>query len=199
MTTTQAKSLLAFLVAAFPTMVVEAETLVIYRDCLRALPWRDGRTQAAIRGLVIGRQSPHLPAIGEVLSACGVTNETHRDGTNAARQLNEALEVGGTLAVDLRSMSGWSVVVPGEPKPRGVLEAEHVAAESARPALPVEQPGPRALVPASRLAELAANLGTLGALKRVERRRIPRPSVDPAVIEAELQAIAARVAEATAS
>lgn len=102
MTNEQATGIWRLLLAAFPTQPVEAPTAALYLDHLRALPWREGRTEAAIRGLIAGSVSPFLPAIGAVVAAAGVAPE-------AAHLLVEAMRTGQELAVDLNARSGWSV------------------------------------------------------------------------------------------
>lgn len=112
MTTEQAAHIVKLLLAAFPTQVVEKPTLALYRDHLKALPWREGRTAAAIYGLIATRTEPHLPAIGVVMSAAGVAPE-------AAHLLVEAMTTGRELVADLSTRTGWAVGEAAIPIPVG--------------------------------------------------------------------------------
>lgn len=143
MTTAQATSLVRVLVAAFPTQVIEQPTLALYRDHLRALPWRDGRTESAIRGLIASQQSPHLPAIGVVMAAVGVTEAS-------APLLVEAMRRGVELVPDLASRTGWAVGEARIPVP--ALGPDPAAALEPGPPMSAEQ--------------RRANLRRLGALAR---------------------------------
>lgn len=116
MTSHEAARIVTFLLAAFPTQVVEKPTLALYRDHLLALPWRAGRTEAAIRAMVASRSEPHLPSIGAVVSAAGVAPE-------AAHLLVEAMTTGRELVPDAASRTGWAVGEPARPLPNGAAGA----------------------------------------------------------------------------
>lgn len=95
---------------------MEGPTQGLYLDHLKALPWRSGRTEAAIRVLVISRSEPHLPAIGAVVAAAGVAPE-------AAHLLAEAMMTGRELVPDAASRTGWAVGEPARPLPNGAVAA----------------------------------------------------------------------------
>jgi len=109
-TSEQAFGLWQLLLSAYPTQVVLAPTQALYLDHLRALPWRDGRTESAIRGLIAARAEPHLPSIGLVVGATGVAPE-------AAHLLVEAMRTGQELVPDLASRTGWAVGQAATPIP----------------------------------------------------------------------------------
>ena len=102
MTQRQAETIWKLLLAAFPHQVMEAPTQALYLEHLRALPWREGRTEDAIRALIAGQDGAFMPPIGAVVAAAGV----HGD---AVPQLVAAMKRGTELAVDLGSLSGWAV------------------------------------------------------------------------------------------
>jgi hypothetical protein len=148
------------LLAAFPAQPVLLPTQKLYRDYLLALPWRGGRTEAEIDALIATHESPFLPAIGQVVAAVGVHDVTHRDGTNAARQLAEAVRTGHELVPDLSTASGWAVgeaIWPVPPLP----EAGPVLALPAGGAVPEPRPASEFTE-----AERQANLRRLGGLFR---------------------------------
>jgi hypothetical protein len=103
-------------VSAYPTQVILPPTQGLYLDHLTALPWRDGRTAAAIRGLIASRTEPHLPAIGVVMAAAGVQPE-------ASHLLVEAMTTGQELVPDAASRTGWAVGEPARPLPTGAVAA----------------------------------------------------------------------------
>jgi hypothetical protein len=140
-TSAQAFSIWQLLASAYPTQVVEEPTQALYLDHFRALPWREGRTERAIRGLIARRAEPHLPAIGAVVQAAGVAPE-------AAHLLVEAMTTGCELVPDLASRTGWAVGAAATPVPPAPAEA---------PALPA---------PDVTADERRANLRRLGALHR---------------------------------
>lgn len=142
-----------------------------------------------------------------VLTGCGVPYGTRH-------LVDRALREGGEVYPSVRgaiSDGGWEYVAPGLPLPRGVgewyanaglplpagraVEAGLVPV-AARPALPPGEPitEEQRRANLARLAGLARGLGsakTVGATAALPRRT-PAPAVDPAVIEAELQAFEAR-------
>lgn len=149
------------LLAAFPAQVVSLPTQKLYRDHLLALPWRGGRTEAEIDALIATHDSPFLPALGQILTAVGIHDVTHRDGTNAVRQLGEAVKTGRELVGDLSTGSGWAVGDPAWPVP--------ALPDAAAPALPPARNG--ATLPEPRpesdftKEERLANLARLGSLR----------------------------------
>lgn len=151
MTKQQATAIWKLLLAAFPHQVLEAPTQALYLEHLRALPWRDGLTEASIRALIASQETAFMPPIGAVVAAAGV----HGD---AVPQLVEAMRRGTELAPDLGSMTGWAVA--GE---------ERIPLSVVKP-LPEE---PRALtgtvVSPEQQAELRRRIGTLADGHRVRR------------------------------
>lgn len=112
--------LLALLITAFPNQRIEQPTQRLYLAHLAALP--ADRAERAIRELIVG--ATFLPAIAEIVRACGVHDE-------ATRQLAEAVRVGKPLVPDLASMTGWAVGEAARPIPPPVDE---------KPALPAGPP-----------------------------------------------------------
>lgn len=134
-----------------------APTQGLYLDHLMALPWREGRTAAAIRGLIATRAEPHLPAIGAVMAAGGVAPE-------AAHLLVEAMTTGCELVPDLSTRTGWAVGEAARPVPVGPSEAAPRALNpgvGARPEVPEPAP-PDAFTKEQR----RENLRRLGGLFR---------------------------------
>jgi hypothetical protein len=125
-------------------------------------------------------------SLAELLDACGVPEAARPDLVRAVRD-------GGQMVRDLRSMSGWSYVAPGENPPPGALEAAAVAAES------VTAPAqPRALPAIPAPAEVRGfildrdrRIAGLASAKRVPS--VPRSTVPADVLDAELAAYAERV------
>lgn len=126
----------------------------LYLDHLAALPWRDGRTEAAVRAMIVARAEPHLPSIGVVVAAAGVQPE-------AAHLLVEAMKTGQELVPDLASRTGWAVGAPAR-----ALPAEDVPPAKAlnpgvgaRPAPP--EPTPEAAFTDEQRRENLKRLGSL--------------------------------------
>lgn len=138
--------------------MVLAPTQGLYLDHLAALPWREGRTAAAIRGLIATRTEPHLPAIGAVMQAAGV-------GESAAHLLVEAMTTGRELVPDLSTRTGWAVGEAARPVPVGApLEASPRSLNpgvGARPEVP--EPAPAEAFTEEQRRE---NLRRLGGLFR---------------------------------
>lgn len=164
MTTDQVETIWELLLAAFPAQVVEVPTQKLYRDHLRALPWRDGRTEADVRTLLVTHETAFLPPLSALLETVGVRDVTHRDGTNAVRQLVEAVRTGRELVPDLSTASGWAVGTASRPIPS-------LPEPDARP-LRVLKPGDRPVDPdplpegAFTEEQRKANLKRLGAMAR---------------------------------
>lgn len=145
MTTPEATRLLGYLLAAFPTQTTAPPTQALYLAYLCAVPWRDGRTEAALLGLIAGRAEPHLPAIGAVLAAVGVAE-------GAVPLLVEAVRTRRELVVDLSARSGWAVGEAATPVP--VVLPALLAGDEPRPAESFTE------------EERRANLRRLGGLVR---------------------------------
>lgn len=195
MTDQQAQTIWKLLLAAYPNQVLEAPTQALYLAHLQALPWRDGRTEADVRALIATRIEAFIPALGAMVGAVGIHDVTHRDGTNAARQLAEAVRTGRELVSDLSTASGWAIGAAVRAVP-SVADDERLARDGRM--LPA--PRPEA---AFTEEQRRANLARLGSLARTlgaprpppppaRPPRLPRPSPDSAVIEAELEAFEAR-------
>lgn len=102
MTDPQALRLWTLLLAAFPNQPLEAPTQALYLAHLKAIAWRDGRTESCLRGLVARSTTAFMPPIGAVVAACGVAPE-------AVHLLVEAMTTGVELVPDLASRTGWAV------------------------------------------------------------------------------------------
>lgn len=101
-------------------------TQALYLDHLAALPWREGRTAAAVRGMVVARAEPHLPSIGAVVQAAGVQPE-------AAHLLVEAMTTGRELVADAASRTGWAVGEPERALPNGATTCLPAANDGPKP------------------------------------------------------------------
>lgn len=157
MTDPQAQGLWALLLAAYPHQPLEAPTQALYVAHLKALPWREGRTEAAIRGLLLRHASAFLPSIAEVVQAAGVAPE-------ASHLLVDAMTSGRELVPDLASRTGWAVGAASVPIPVGPAEAPPKALNpgvGARPEPP--EPTPEG---AFSEEERRENLRRLGGLFR---------------------------------
>jgi hypothetical protein len=112
----QAQQLWALLLAAYPHQPLEAPTQVLYLAHLKALAWRDGRTETALRGLLLTHDGAFLPPIKAVVAAAGVAPE-------AAHLLVEAMTTGQELVPDLGSRTGWAVGAAAVPLPPAPIDA----------------------------------------------------------------------------
>lgn len=153
------------------------------------LPLPYGRTLDSVHRYVANHK--WVSSLEELLDACGLPLDDARAGATARTDLVRAVRDGGRLVRDLRAVSGWAYVGPGDPLPAGAVEAERLAAEPSRPAL-------GAAVPLGD-EERSDNLRRVGDLARLMGRRkavesVPRlrPVVAPEVVEADLRAFEER-------
>jgi hypothetical protein len=186
MTPVEAKKLVTLAIGATVARDMDRETLLFLQSHLLPLPY------AAVAPR-IHRHAAHAKwctCLAELLDACDLPARARDD-------LVRAVDQGGRVVPDLRSATGWSYVAPGEPLPRGAVEAAAVAAEPAAPPAgpPALPPGPAVIrgVLLDRDRRIAALIGA----KRVPGPDRPQPGAptpppDPATVEAELAAFDAR-------
>lgn len=182
MTHEEAKKVVAIALAGSVARDTDGDTLKFWRSHLLPLPYE------AIARRVHGYVATHkwCASLAELLEACGLPDAARHDLVRAVRE-------GGQLVPDLRSLSGWSYVAPGEPLPQGAIEAAAVAS-AAPPGKAGRGASSGSAADPERAAEVLARVRGIAAAKRVERVALP----PPAVLEQDLAAADARFRAALA-
>jgi len=160
-TADQADEVLAVLRMGAVPQELSDERVKLFLLFLRPLPYE--RSRRAVLNYVASADPKGAPkfvsSVDELLEACGIP-------AGARGELTRAVQDGGELLPDLRSVSGWSYVPPCAEPPPGVAEAEALARGALeppeRPALPAPTEG------IDRGAALDRIRGTLGRRRSAE-------------------------------
>jgi hypothetical protein len=174
-TAAEAKAVLAVALGGTVAREMDADALKFMRSHLLPLPY------APVASRVHDHVAAHkwCSCLAELLDACGMPPAARTDLTRAVRE-------GGALVRDLRSMTGWSYVAPGEEPPPGAIEAAAVAeAPASVRALP-----PRTAAAEERARAVADRVAALAEARRVRPGLRALPA--PAEVEASLEGFESR-------
>lgn len=155
MTVDEAKEVMKLASAGVVAQTLEDERYLFLMGHLLPLPYE--QTRERVHQYVANNK--WVSTLEELCDACGLPPDNARADIHARRDLTTAVREGGILVADLRAMSGWAYVRPGEALPPGAVEAQELGREAPRAALPE---GKTVFTEGER----KANLRRLGSLAR---------------------------------